>query len=150
MRRPLKFENLTEAILECETLLESGYTRQGNWTLGQICCHLRLTMEANMTGYPTWMTVVGFPLRPVFRFLLLPRLLAGNSPKGVRTAGIFVPPDHMDDVVEVASFKRCVSKFLESNEPLHPHPGFGRLTKVEFDRFHAAHAAHHLSFLATD
>lgn len=146
-RRELKLGQLGEAISECSCLLASGYTQTGSWTLGQMCRHLRLTMEANMHGYPRWMTVVGLPLRPILRFFALPRLLAGNSIRGVRTAGMFVPSGGIDDAEEVRHFEECVREFERRTEPLHPHPGFGRMTHEEFSRFHAAHAAHHLSFL---
>lgn len=147
MRRNLKFACLDESIKECEQLLETGYTRSGNWSLAQICCHLRYTIERNMHGYPMWMTMLGYPLRPILRRLLLPHLLAGDSPKGIRTAGIFVPPNKCVDDQEVDQFTRCVAEFKKMNKSMYAHPGFGRMTNEEFNRFHAAHAAHHLSFL---
>ncbi len=146
-RRELKFDRLDDAISECAGLLESGYQQTGNWTLGQMCQHLRLTIEANMRGYPTWMNTLGLPLRPLLRVFALPRLLAGNSIGGVRTAGMFVPTTDLDDRTEVRLLEACVGEFEEHTDPLHPHPGFGRMTHEEFNRFHAAHAAHHLSFL---
>lgn len=146
-RRELKLDLLEDALSECTRLLDSGYKQAGNWTLGQMCQHLRLTMEANMYGYPRWMTALGMPLRPILRAFALPRLLAGNSISGVRTAGMFVPPAGLDDNEQVRLFEVCVRDFENHAEPLHPHPGFGRMTNEEFNRFHAAHAAHHLSFL---
>ncbi|PQO47113.1 hypothetical protein C5Y93_05630 [Blastopirellula marina] len=146
-RRPLKLERLPDVVAECERLLQSGYTKSGNWTLAQICRHLRLTIESNMDGYPVWMTVLGYPLRPILRRFALPKLLMGNSPKGVPTAGMFVPPGDLDDGVEVGRLKECVTRFVESSAPLHGHPGFGNMTHDQFNQFHAAHAAHHLGFL---
>lgn len=146
-RRELKLDRLGDALTECARLLDSGYTQAGNWTLGQMCLHLRLTMEANMHGYPRWMTAVGMPLRPILRGFMLPRILAGNSVSGVRTAGMFVPPRGLDDAEQLRHFQACVHEFEGQAEPLHPHPGFGRMSHEEFGLFHAAHAAHHLSFL---
>lgn len=148
MRRQLAFASLREVISECESLLASGYTRHGKWTLGQICCHLRVTIEANLNGYPAWMTVLGYPLRPLLKWFMLPRLLAGNSPAGIKTAGRFVPAAGLDDRSEVKALSDCIDLFEAYNKPLHAHPGFGRMTKAQFDRFHAAHAAHHLGFLS--
>lgn len=147
MRRDLNFERLGDAVGEARSLLESGYTQAGNWTLGQVCRHMRLTIESNMQGYPGWMSVLGYPLRPLLRRFALPMLLAGNSPKGIRTAGMFVPPANLDDAQEVDRFQECVAAFLASDHPMHPHPGFGAMTNEGFHRFHAAHAAHHLGFL---
>ncbi len=147
MRRNLMFKCLNDAVQESESLLSGGYVKSGNWTLAQISCHLRLTIEGSMMGYPRWMVIIGYPLRPFLRWLLLPKLLAGKSPNGFRTAKIFVPADNLDDGQEVDKFKKCVTLFLESAKPMHPHPGFGSMSNEDFYHFHAVHAAHHLSFL---
>jgi len=147
MRRELTLDNLDDAVAECRRLLATGYQRRGAWTLGQMCRHVRLTMESNMEGYPLWMSVLGLPLRPLLRRFALPRLLAGNSISGVRTAGMFVPPAGLDDAAELERFEACVRAFKGGSGPLHPHPGFGRMSREGFERFHAAHTAHHLGFL---
>ena len=100
-----------------------------------------------MNGYPPWMVIFGYPLRPFLRVFVLPKLLTGQSPKGIPTARIFVPSQELDDSNECEQFKSCILTFQASTSAMHPHPGFGKLTKAEFSHFHAAHAAHHLSFL---
>ncbi|MFT5300540.1 MAG: hypothetical protein ACI87E_003915 [Mariniblastus sp.] len=145
-RRAIHFEELDHAVAECERLSQSGYVRNGNWSLGQICNHIRLTIDANMDGYPRWMSLA-LPLRPILRRLMLPRLMRGDSPSGIKTAGMFVPPADLNDASEIMAFADCVNRFHSHTEALYPHPGFGRLAKSEFEKFHAAHAAHHLSFL---
>lgn len=147
MKRKLQLKHLEEASQEVDRLLTVGYERMGNWSLGQICLHMRLTMESNMRGYPSWMVVLGFPLRPILKWFALPMILSGKSPNGIKTAPMFVPPNDVNDAEEVERFKSCVQEFLASDSPLHAHPGFGMMTKEGFNAFHAAHAAHHLSFL---
>ncbi|QEG42307.1 DUF1569 domain-containing protein [Roseimaritima ulvae] len=147
-RRELKLDHLDDCLRECRRLLQTGYERRGNWSLAQICAHVRLTIEASLDGYPSWMTTIGYPLRPLLRRFMLPRLLAGNSPSGVKTAGMFVPPADLDDAAEVDKFARCVERFRGHSREPHAHPGFGKMNLQEFGAFHAAHAAHHLSFLA--
>ena len=93
------------------------------------------------------MVVLGYPIRPILRAFMLPKLLSGESPNGIPTAGIFVPPDDVVDKDEVDKFKHCIANFDATNDAMHCHPGFGKMTNEEFNRFHAAHAAHHLSFL---
>ncbi len=146
-RRKLQFEKLDQVIVECEQLMNSGYSQNGNWSLGQICRHLKITIEANMDGYPWWMSI-GYPLRPILRRFLLPRLLQGDSPAGIRTASNFVPPDQLVDRDEANALFECITRFCNFQNQLHPHPGFGRLSHQDFERFHAAHAAHHLGFLS--
>ena len=147
MRRKLELARLADVTTECESLLKGGYTPQGKWSLAQICCHMRVTIDANVDGYPLWMTVLGYPLRPFLRLWVLPSLLKGKSPKGIKTAGQFVPPNGLDDAEEVQKLIECIRRFEQAREPLHGHPGFGRMSKEKFDAFHAAHAAHHLGFL---
>lgn len=146
-RRKVSLVDLAEVVAETRSLLEIGYSMSGQWTLGQICCHMRTTIQANMDGYPKWMVIVGYPLRPILRWLALPRLLNGGAPQGIKTAGMFVPPANLDDEDEVEKLEQCVSLFLSSKKPLHAHPGFGSMDRVAFEKFHSAHAAHHLGFL---
>ena len=87
------------------------------------------------------------PIRPLLRWFLLPRLLRGDSPSGIKTAKVYLPADNLDDVAEVAALAECVTRFSNHHGKLYAHPGFGQLSREMFERFHAAHAAHHLSFL---
>lgn len=146
----LHLDSLDDAISECRRLIRVGYVTSGNWSLGQICYHIRTTIDANMNGYPTWMAALGYPLRPFLRVLVLPRLLSGRSLSGVKTARMFVPPVDLDDAAEVELLAECIKRFQQNRGPLHPHPGFGSMNHRQFERFHAAHAAHHLNFLTTD
>jgi len=123
MRRSLQFENLEQVIAEVDSLLAQGYEKSGNWSLGQICWHMRLTMQSNMSGYPTWMVVLGFPLRPLLRFFGLPRLLAGTSPAGIPTAGMLAPANAMADAAVVDASRTCLNAFALWRQPLPPHPG---------------------------
>jgi hypothetical protein len=145
--RKLLFETMNESVEETNRLLESGYTKNGNWSLGQICSHMTITIAASLDGYPWWMSIAA-PIRPVMRALMLPKLLRGNSPKGMKTAGQFVPPQGLDDAAEVEKFANVVKRFQAHEGKLYPHPGFGKLSKKRLDHFHAMHAAHHLGFLA--
>lgn len=145
-RRKLQFEKLEQAIAECRRLLDSGYQKTGNWSLANACQHVRLTIESNMQGYPWWMSMAA-PIRPFMRVFMLPKLLRGDSPKGLPTAGMFVPSGESSDREEVEAFAKCVESFLHHQGKLHPHPGFGLLPKDQFEQFHASHMAHHLGFL---
>jgi hypothetical protein len=145
-RRPLKFENLDDAVEECRQLQRSGYLRAGNWSLGQACRHLRLAQDSCIDGYPRWMSLFA-PLRPLLRWFFLPRLLRGDSPAGIRTAGNYVPPPDVDDEQEFRAFAECVRRFADHDGFLYPHPGFGKFDHSALGQFHAAHAAHHFGFL---
>lgn len=147
LRRKLHFDSYDDVVAECQRLLLSEYISNGSWSLGQICRHLRLTLDPCIDGYPRWMSI-GLPLRPILRRLMLPRLLRGDSPAGIKTAGKFVPPDDVDDAAEVAALIASIQRLQNHTGYLHPHPGFGKFDAASLEQFNIAHAAHHLGFLA--
>ncbi|MCM2369268.1 DUF1569 domain-containing protein [Aporhodopirellula aestuarii] len=144
--RELRFDHLGAAVDEARELLRSGYTRQGNWSLGQICRHLILVQDPSVDGYPKWMSLFVF-MRPVMRRLLLPKVLGNDSPRGIRTASIFVPPADVNDAAEVDAFAKSVERFHAHVGDYAPHPAFGKQSREMIERIHACHAAHHLRFL---
>lgn len=144
--RRLHFDSLDQAGQAARSLLDSGYRAQGQWTLGQICRHLRLVQDPSIDGYPGWMSLFAF-LRPALRWYLLPKLFSQDSPRGIRTASAFVPPEKVDDAQEVELFEQSIARFLSHSGYFHPHPGFGSMSKQQLEALHAAHAAHHLRFL---
>jgi hypothetical protein len=146
VRRDVHLVKLNDVLTECQRLHRAGYVSNGKWSLGQICRHIRLTLDANVDGYPWWMSLA-MPIRPLLRWLFLPKLLRGDSPAGIKTASIFVPPGDLNDADEITALAESISRFFDHQGELYPHPGFGRLSPELFETFHAAHASHHLSFL---
>ena len=144
--RNLRFENLDTAVADARLLLREGYTRQGNWTLGQICRHLTLVQDPSVDGYPKWMSLFAF-MRPIMRRFLLPKILGDDSPRGIRTSSMFVPPENVDDASEVEAFAKSVERFHRHVGEYHPHPAFGKQSRDMIEQIHSAHAAHHLRFL---
>ena len=145
-RRDLKFKVLDEVLEEVRSLHQTGYEQLGQWSLGQICRHLRLTFDCSMDGYPIWMSFFA-PIRPIIRWLMLPRLLRGDSPKGVPTAKMMVPPRGLNDEQEIALFEASVRRLENHDGVFKPHPGFGRMERDLMLQFHSVHSAHHLGFL---
>jgi hypothetical protein len=144
--RTLQFESLNQAADEATRLLQGGYIAHGNWSLGQICLHLRLVQDPSIDGYPKWMSLFAF-LRPFMRRILLPKALSSNPPRGIRTMGTFQPGTEVEDRREVEQFVASVERFLRYPGAYYPHPAFGRLSRDQLEQVHAAHAAHHLRFL---
>ena len=144
--RQLQFNDLEAAADDARQLLASGYLRNGSWSLGQICRHLVLVQDPSVDGYPVWMSLFA-PLRPLVRRLLLPKVLSGDSPRGIRTAPMFVPPDDLEDATEVDAFAASVIRLQNHSGNFAPHPGFGRLPREKILEIHTAHAAHHLRHL---
>lgn len=146
--RSLQFETLGAAVDDARQLLASGYVGQGNWSLGQICRHLVLVQDPSIDGYPAWMSLFA-PLRPLMRRWLMPKLLGSDSPRGIRTAPMFVPPDSLDDAAEVEAFSASAERLINHAGEFAPHPAFGRMPRDRILEIHTAHAAHHLRFLCS-
>ena len=144
--RKLNFENLDTAADEARSLLNTGYEQKGKWTLGQICNHLCRVQDPSVGGYPAWLSLFAF-MRPLMRKIFLPRLMRGDSPRGIPTAPNFVPPKQVEDAAEVAKFRESVARFKAHEGRYAPHPAFGRMNRDDLEKIHAAHAAHHFRFL---
>ncbi len=145
-RRELEFRNLDALIDHLQELRDHPYERAGQWSLGQVCEHLRLFMINSMDGF-------GFRLPWLVRMagpLLLGRTLRRRRiPEGGRGPKPLMPPEAstLDDAAAVDAFIQTVERYRDHAQPLHPSPLFGRLTRDQWDQIHLIHAAHHLSFI---
>jgi hypothetical protein len=144
--RELSFSQLEDAVQEAERLLDGGYRRYGQWSLGQICRHCREVQEMSLRGFPRWMLMFAW-LRPVMRKTLLPRIMRGESPIGLPTAPWLVPRPDLDDREEVLAFVESAQRLRDHLGDYFPHPGFGQLGREGLLKLYTAHAAHHLRFL---
>lgn len=144
--RMLKFDRLDDVMPEVDRLLE-GYERGGNWSLGQICQHLALTMQHSVEGWPwqaPWLV-----RRTLGRVMLRNVLRRGAMPEGVplRWLRVLTPASEPDDRAE-AEVLRGTLRYYEGLNALFPeHPVFGRLNQEEWSRLHAIHCSHHLGFV---
>ena len=58
-----------------------------------------------------------------------------------------VPESNLDDRAEAEFLRDALRVYRESTGPFPEHPFFGPLNRSQWDRLHAIHCAHHLSFL---
>jgi hypothetical protein len=150
-RRQLRFDTLTDAVQDAETLLASGYDKLGKWSLGQCCGHLANWMSYPIDGFPK----IPFFLQPV---MWLMRKTIGRSkfetyvrdqsfPPGKPTISQSVPTPDADDAAGVAMLRAAAERYEAHTGYIHPSPLFGPLTKDEARKMQLVHCAHHLSFL---
>jgi len=143
-RRKPKFESYEDIIREIEELEKIGYSRLGNWSLGQICEHLGFYFKGSLEGFEfkaPWIIriLVGKP----FRWWLMRR---EGYPDNSQTVPQSVPPENVDDHEAVMKIKELLSR-LSSAKELHPSGLFGELTLDQWRMMHLHHAGHHLGFL---
>ena len=138
-RRKLSFRGLEEIMPEIQQLLK-GHALAGQWSLGQICNHLSgaIRSTARPASAVTPATAEQTSLKERF-------FAAGAFPEGRSSPAPFVPDSDLDLAEEVTSLARAIERFQGATVPT-AHPYLGPLSREEWVRFHAMHAAHHLGF----
>lgn len=147
----LKFSSLEEVVSLARRLEKGGYTRKGDWGLGQVCHHLACWLT-----YP----VDGFPKQPWFvRMLLgimratmgksqLKKILSEEGMKAkLPTLPESVSKGTEPDEVGVRELEKAIQKFKHHSGEYLPSPLFGQLDRETALRLQLAHAGHHFSFL---
>ncbi len=149
-RRTLSFDNLDAAVADARHLMVAGYTRAGNWSLGQVCGHLALWVRYPLDGFPHMsvpVRAVLWGLRNSIGKAKKVEYLAGIMPAGKPTLPMTVPPADADDVAGVTEYEAAVERLKKLTDTPHPSPLLGPVTRDELERLTCVHAAHHLSFL---
>ncbi len=144
-RRPLRFHDFTDITADIATLQSHGYVRAGNWSLGQICDHLRLAVDSSIHGFGEIRTP---PLFRVFGPLFLRITLARKRiPAGAPAPAAYLPSAAGDETAAVERFLQSLAAFANFAGPAMRNPLFGPMTLDQWRRLHLIHAAHHLGFL---
>jgi len=143
-RRSLTFATLDRVMPDVDRLLE-GHETVGKWSLAQICNHLCTSVAYSVEGYPgraPWIlraTVGAFVRRRLLR--------TGRMATGIRLPEEFQPKPGLDARAEAEALRACLQYYAAHQGTPVTHPILGKLTRAEWDRFHAIHCAHHLSFV---
>ena len=127
-RRTLRFDRMSEIMPEVDRLLH-GYQATGNWSLGQICHHLKEPIRRSVEGFPgsaPWI------IRATVGRLLKRRILGrGVMPDGVKLPKAFEPRPNLDDRAEVESLRAAIALLEQHAGPMPPHPVLGHLSPDE-------------------
>jgi hypothetical protein len=146
MRRTPRFRGYDEVLADADALLASGYERQANWNLGQVCRHLAGTMEKSLDGFPdraSWL------FRLAARTFVLPSILKHQQFNRRFPAPTYLlPPDGEDDRAGLEAMRSAVARMKAHTGELQSHPVFGQLTRSQWQELHLWHSEHHLSYLA--
>ena len=145
-RRSLHFDDLNQVMPEVDHLL-LGYSRGGNWTLAQVCHHLALVLKGRFEG---WRWRMPWVIRRTVGPLVVRRIFSsGKMAEGFKLNKELklVPESNLDDRAEAEFLRSALRVYRESTGPFPEHPFFGPLNRSQWDRLHAIHCAHHLSFL---
>ncbi|MCC5828542.1 MAG: DUF1569 domain-containing protein [Phycisphaeraceae bacterium] len=143
----LRFDDFDAMIRHLEQLRDRGYEAAGNWSLGGIARHLRLFMTESMDGFGAKLPWFLYPIRLLSKSILRRTLADRTIKPGSPTMEHWIPPEGLDDRVEVDALIATIRRYRAHDAPLHASPLFGRLDRETWDQVHLIHGAHHLSFL---
>jgi hypothetical protein len=144
-RRTLRFHDFDAVLRDARALLAGGYSRAGNWSLGQVCQHLATVFGMSLDGFPSR---APWPIRLVARTFVLGRILRHKvfylrapSPKYLQ------PPGSVEDAAGLQRLEESVKRLAGHTGAMQPHPIFGELTAEQWLEVHLWHCEHHFSFL---
>lgn len=143
-RRVLRFDDLKEVLGDIQRLRAREHAALGRWTLAQICKHLADSINGSIDG-------LDLSRHRFKRWFLAGRMLAWTFENGIPT-GITVdpkltPPSGLEIAPAYAALEEAIRRYQAYRGRLEPHPLFGRMSRVKWDRLHCIHCAHHLSFI---
>lgn len=144
-RRKLHFVCCDDALAECERLLNGGYRRLGNWSLGKMADHLAAAYQIGLEPVSfrvPW--VMRFVARNVFKKSALKQMRPGfKLPRG---AAAVLEPNEVEDRAGVEHLRETLARWKQTPSKLN-HPFFGKLTDEEWEQLMLRHCEMHLGFL---
>ena len=149
-RRTLRFNSLDDILAEAERLAAAPRVRaMGNWTLPQAIGHLARSLDISIDGAKfrvVWYIRLIGPL-------LKKRILTKPMPAGFRLKGeaaATLLPESAASLTEALAHLKRATVRIKQEPHRAPHAFFGKLSREEWDRFHARHAEMHLSFFVPE
>jgi hypothetical protein len=144
-RRKLDLRSFDDMVGEVDRLRQGGYSRAGNWDLGQVCQHLAISMKSSLDGFqvraPWYLRLF---LAPIFKRRLF---RTRSMPAGIKGPPDLMPAATVDEETAVKSFKDETERLRNHVGDFQPHAFFGKMTPQETRDLHLIHASLHLSFL---
>jgi len=150
-KRDLKFNDLDEMLDDAQSLLDNGYDRHGNWTLGQIASHVADWSRYAIDGFP----VPPLPIRMLLWIMkhtvgpgMKRKILAEGFSGGMQTSPESVAdPAQMSDAEGVQKLRETMQRLRAHQGELLPSPLFGPMDHAMLVRVTILHAEHHFGYL---
>lgn len=143
-RREVHYNQVDDIVADAQRLLESGYTRLGNWNLGTMAGHISKAFQTGLDGSPF---KVNFLIRFVARTLYKDKAMRKMSPGfklPKQAASLLAQID--EDRQGVEELRGVIERWKNETQR-HPHGFFGELTPDEWNTLMLRHAEMHMSFL---
>ena len=144
-RRSVRYESLDDLLADAQRLASGNVRTLGNWSQGQICDHLATSLDSSIDGFDMSFPA---PLRWMMSIFMKKKFLTKELPPGFKTPEKYLPAEISTADGLAALAKAIVRQQSDPNRV--PHPGFGKLSRDEWNQFHLRHAEMHMSFLVED
>lgn len=141
-RRTVRYETLDDLLADAEQLATSDIRTLGNWSLGQILKHIAMALDSSIDGSDFRLPA---PVRFLMTLLMKRKFLTKALPPGFKSTKKFIP-DETSTEDGLAALRKAVERQEKESKRV-PHPGFGTLTKQEWNDFNLRHAEMHMSFV---
>ncbi len=145
--KELKLQTMEELEDFLNSLKGRNTKTLGNWTLGQILCHIGDSMDFFLSQREGAFTIPSFLQDTIGKLLLQKFHFFGSMDKGLPNPIKKGEPKNGDPEEELNRILILTKLFKESRGPFNSHPVFGELTKDEITRLHLLHCSHHFSFI---
>lgn len=141
-RRKVHYESMDALLDEARHFATANVRQLGNWSPGQIYEHLARSLDGSIDGFDMSLPA---PVRWLMTLLMKKKMLTKPIPAGFKSTTNFIP-DEISDEAGLANLEKAIGR--QKTDPTRVmHPGFGNLTREEWEAFHLRHAEMHMSFL---
>ncbi|MDC0935273.1 DUF1569 domain-containing protein [Pirellulales bacterium] len=142
-RRKVRYESMDDLLADAQRIAASEVKTLGNWSPGQIYMHLARSLDASIDGFDFSMPA---PVRWMMSLMMKNKFLHKEVPAGFKAPAGPMIPDETSTEEGLAALEAAIAR--QQREPERViHPGFGKLTREEWNLFHLRHAEMHMSFL---
>ncbi|MEQ8836113.1 MAG: DUF1569 domain-containing protein, partial [Lacipirellulaceae bacterium] len=138
-RRKVRYRSHEEVLADAERLADMDAPTIGNWSKGQIYKHLAGTLDLSIDGGGGMLPA---PARFLLKFVFKKKFLHDAVPSGFKAPANFVPDETSTD--EGLELLRKATGRMGEVSVRALHPGFGKLSREEWDLFHFRHAEMHM------
>jgi hypothetical protein len=144
MAEPLKLASFDDLLRSVDGL-PSGASVPGPWTLPQVLTHCAQSIELSLSGFPRLRSALFHATagRLAARTFVRRGYLHHDLQAPIPGAPA-LPPDLTRDAA-VARLQSAVGQFRAHRGPLAPHFAYGSVSRADYEKLHAMHAADHLA-----
>jgi hypothetical protein len=145
-RRIVRYESFDEILADAERWASIQTRVIGNWSVGQIYCHLAKAAEVLIDGAPL---SAPSPIQWLLKHFLKRRLLNRTLSPGfqLHTKAAALNPEPMTTEEGLQLLRNATTRIKQTDNRTPNHPAFGKCSPEDWNAFHLRHCELHMSFI---